>query len=563
MRGTGTNDPPLPQLQALQRRLGAGQLQEVAGECLSLLQSFPASAALARLLGIALRDLGRPAQALQLFDQLVQHAPHDFDAHLNRGMTQQALGQLAQAVDSYDRALGLHPACADAWNNRAVALLALERPAEALASCDEAIALSPGSAIAHCNRGNACKDLGRFTAAVDSYREACRLQPSYLQARLNLGHALRDLGQFERARSAYGQALALAPDSADALYGLALLHEFQPGDPLLARLQARATAPDCSEAGRVLLGHALAKAWEDLHEYGKSFDSLKQAQDLRAAQIGYRPDADRRLLARIRQLAYAQLPPGKPTGLPAAVRPVFIVGMPRSGTTLVEQILASHPQVHGAGELAALTTLVRPIMGPRLGGDEARAPRPVGGTEIAQLRAGYLAALGQLAAGKPLVTDKMPLNFRWMGFILAAFPEASVVHVRRDPVATCWSIYRQCFVAGSYPWACRMEDVAQYYRLYDELMVFWEERFPGAIHEVRYERLTQDQDGETRRLLEYCGLSWDPRCLRFHETRRPVATASGLQVRRAMYHGSSCAWLRYRQQVQPLLDGLAGLEEAT
>jgi len=222
--------------------------------------------------------------------------------------------------------------------------------------------------------------------------------------------------------------------------------------------------------------------------------------------------------------------------------------MPRSGTSLVEQILASHSKVHGAGELSTMDNLVSPI----LGQDEGQLTR----LEISRVRDGYLDALTALQVPEKIITDKMPLNFRWIGFIKFALPEAKIIHLSRDPRATCWSIYKRDFSLKGNGYAYDLGDLAEFYKLYMALMSFWRERFPDTIYDLCYEDMTENQEEETRKILEFCNLEWEPQCLDFHKTNRIVHTASAAQVREKMYQGSSDAWREFEAYLQPLIKGL-------
>ncbi len=211
---------------------------------------------------------------------------------------------------------------------------------------------------------------------------------------------------------------------------------------------------------------------------------------------------------------------------------------------MIEQILASHSAVYGAGELET----VNAFMLPRI----AASAR----IDTGELREFYLRSLASLPANAPVLVDKMPLNFRWVGFIAEALPEARIVHVYRDRRATCWSLYRLYFPEIGIAFAYDQADLAAYYRLYESLMAFWQARFPGRIHNLRYEQLIESQETETRRLLEYCDLPWESACLEFHRTQRPVRTASAALVRQPLYAGSSEKWRDYKAYLQPLLEGL-------
>jgi hypothetical protein len=226
--------------------------------------------------------------------------------------------------------------------------------------------------------------------------------------------------------------------------------------------------------------------------------------------------------------------------------------MIRSGTSLVEQIIASHHAVYGAGELTTLADLIEPIVRDHLAQDNYQLPEKA----FLSIRQQYLDALSMFNAPEDVITDKMPLNFQYIGFILSAFPEAKIVHLQRDARATCWSIYKHYFSSTGNGWAYNIDDLAGFYGLYTDLMDFWHQTFPGKIYDLCYEDLTTNQEKETRKLLEYCELDWDENCLNFHTNKRAVKTASALQVRQKMYQGSSEAWKKHEAYLEPLIKAL-------
>ena len=229
--------------------------------------------------------------------------------------------------------------------------------------------------------------------------------------------------------------------------------------------------------------------------------------------------------------------------------PIFVLGMPRSGTTLVEQVLASHSRVFGAGELELLESAVAA---------HGSTEIPPSIDSFTRIRDAYRQGLAKLGVAEAFVTDKMPLNFRWIGYICTALPEARIVHVQRDARATCWSCFKHYFSSRGNGFASDLRDVARYYRLYADLMAFWHDRFPGRIHDLSYEALTEHQEDQTRSLLAYLGLDWEDACLAFHLAERSVQTASATQVRQRLYQGSSEAWRRYEAHLGPMLEVLAG-----
>tara|TARA_Y100000385_G_C12855489_1_gene534964 strand:- start:127 stop:813 length:687 start_codon:yes stop_codon:yes gene_type:complete len=225
--------------------------------------------------------------------------------------------------------------------------------------------------------------------------------------------------------------------------------------------------------------------------------------------------------------------------------------MPRSGTSLVEQIISSHNSVHGAGELLNFRNIITPILDNHLSKKNSSIPNE----DMLKIRNEYLDSLGSLKAKEKIITDKMPMNFRLLGFILSAIPEAKIIHLTRDPMATCWSNFNHYFTAGN-GFSFDQEDLAKFYLLYQELMNFWHKLFPNKIYDLNYENLTINQEKETKKLIKYCDLEWDENCLDFHKNQRGVLTASSAQVRKKMYQGSSEAWKKYEKNLQPLIKGL-------
>nr|VFJ48959.1 MAG: Tetratricopeptide (TPR) repeat [Candidatus Kentron sp. DK] len=542
--------------------------------------------------GIVLARLERPEQALESYDRALRLRPDHLDARHNRGIVLQKLGRLEEVLASYDEALRRRPDDADTWYSRGDALKELDRLDAAVESYDQAILLRPEHADTHCHRGLALEELERAKEALESYDEALRLAPDHADAHSGRGSVLMELGRMEEALESCDRAIRLAPDRAGAygkranilkttgqldkairdceralaldpdlagVYGtLGAVRKFQPGDPRVEKMEALLAKPNLREADRRLLCFALADAYEGLGDYDRSFGHLEEGNRLRKRELGYTIDKDKRIDARVREIfSTRDRPPTAPPGALAPIRPLFIVGMPRSGTSLVEQILASHSKVHGAGELGTMTQLIDkipPSEPNRENSGETAHPLPEVAVDV--VRDGYLAALTGLNVPETVITDKMPLNFRWIGFILAAFPEARIIHTNRDPLAICWSNYKHNFKGKGLGYAYDLGDLAAFYRMYQGLMAFWRERYPEAIYDLSYERLTENQEEETRRLLAFCALEWEDQCLAFHKTQRPVRTASAVQVRKRMYRGSSEAWRNYEEHLRPLITAL-------
>lgn len=581
-------NPSNDQIDGLAKHYHSGQMTQAEQASRELLRSYPQSLLVINFLAAALQAQGKLDQALQAYDRSIQLKPDDAKTYYNRGLTLKALGRLQEAVQSYEKAIQLQPDFAQAYYNLGIALQQLEQLELAAASFTMAIRLKPDFAEAYINRGNAEINIGALEHAVKSYEQAIRLKPDCAEVYLCRANALRELGQLQEALSScdqaiqlkadfagayqargdahralgqlqaaiqsYEQAIHLKPGLALTYYSLSTLKDYQLDDVQIGLMEALYTHADTSELDQVQLSFALANAYEDLADYDKSFQYLKAGNCVRKKQLNYHIDDERKLISKIRRIfTSASLPSALAGAGKPSIQPIFIVGMMRSGSSLVEQILASHSQVHGAGELRTVYDLVWPLLKKR--GDE-KAKQPLSRREIKALRDGYLSALHALKVPEKIITDKMPLNFRWIGFILCAFPEAKIIQLNRDPRATCWSNYKHYFFDKGNGYTYDLQDLAEFHKLYIDLMAFWRERFPNTIYELGYEDLTENQQAETRKLLAFCNLDWQPQCLDFHNTKRPVRTMSATQVRQKMYQGSSEAWRKYAAHLQPLIKGL-------
>ena len=466
-------------------------------------------------------------------------------------------GQMEMTERSCRELLKSFPQSLNVINVLGAALQVQGKFIEAVQAFDRAIDLKPDFAEAFSNRGNALKELGQMQHAVASYDNAIQLNPDFADAWFNRGNALKDLGKLGQAIESYNKTLKLAPDFAPAHRNLSALKTFIADDKQIAAMESLISNPRSRDSDRMELSFALAKACEDLADYDKSFEYLKDGNRLRKNELSYDIDDDRQMFARIKATFTSELPIFDPDPEEtASIRAFFIVGMMRSGTSLVEQILASHSRVHGAGELETMNQLVSPIISGLSDGKIKQESARLSAADVGVIRDSYLETLSGLDVAEKIITDKMPLNFRWIGFILAAFPDAKIIHVDRDPMATCWSNYKHFFPAAGNGYAYDLNDLAEFYGLYKDLLSFWHERFPNRIYDIRYEDLTENQEEETRKLLTFGELDWEDQCIEFHKTRRAVRTSSAGQVRMAMYRGSSDAWRHYSDHLQPLLSAL-------
>jgi tetratricopeptide (TPR) repeat protein len=454
----------------------------------------------------------------------------------------------------YRAALQIRPDYAEAHANLGNVLQSQEKLDEAVAHYQQALALKPDYPKAYNNLGNALRSQGRSDEAATAYRQALALKPNYSEGYNNLANLLRDLANVEEARVAAEKAVELSPANLAFHYGLAISKRFVPGDRQLEALEAIASdETSLSTDDRIYLHFALAKGYDDVGDYERSFARLLQANSLKRQQIVYDESIVYGLFARLQQVFTAALIRDKRgLGDPSSV-PIFIIGMPRSGTTLIEQILASHPKVFGAGELMNLANAVVRL--------SRKAPFPgaistMAGEELRELGAHYVAEIRQLAPEADRIIDKMPANFRLAGLIHLALPNARIIHVRRDPLDTCLSCFSKLF-GNDQPFSYDLGELGRYYRGYEMLMEHWRRVLPpGVMLEVQYEQLVADLEGEGRRIVGHCGLEWDAACLSFHDTERQVRTASAVQVRQPIYRSSIGRWRAYEQHLAPLIEAL-------
>ncbi|MCF3934171.1 tetratricopeptide repeat protein [Acuticoccus sp. M5D2P5] len=504
-----------------------------------------------RQLGEALKRLGHREEALAAYRQAIAVHPEAAEPRRDLGLLLRELGRGLDAIEALTAAITLAPDDIAARAARSEAHKDLGEYDEAAADLARIAALRPDSADALNSLANALSRAGRHGEAVATYRKALQIAPGHPEAHNNLGVALFEMGDPDGARPHYAAALAARPDYAECHRNLSTITRYAAGDPHIDALRSLHESASIGEAQRMHVAFALFKAHDDLGAVDTAFAYLEEGNAIRKRLHPYDGDKVRTTIAGIKRFFAAGAPPQLSMRKTGDRTPIFIVGMPRSGTTLVEQILASHPSVSSAGEIMAFERALLP---------HAEAIREATATTldpaiVATFRRDYLAALDRVGKG-PFVTDKMLVNARWIGFIAMAFPEAPIIRLKRDGMATGWSIYRHYFASRGNNYAYDQRDIAGHYRLQADLMAFWHKVCPGRVHDLCYEELVDDQKHETHRLLAACGLPWDAACLDFHRTDRAVATASTAQVRQALYKGSGEGWRRYRAHLGPMIDGL-------
>jgi tetratricopeptide (TPR) repeat protein len=435
---------------------------------------------------------------------------------------------------------------------------ALGRGVEALASLS---ALAVRSELALPLRQQAAQLLTHLNLHEEAERCNARCvqqAPDDPQVLYNWAAALTAVGRLDEAERAYDRVIALAPHDSDAWYNRATLRRQIPARNHVAEIEAQLERTPAGDARRIGLEYALGRELEDLGRYPRAFAALKRGADARRVRLSYHVAADTAAMAEIAGTFDARWLASRPPGDPSP-RPVFIVGLPRSGTTLIDRILSSHSRVSSRGESTDLAAAITRCAAPAA--DKSELIRRAALIDPARLGAEYCL---NLPPGPALrVIDKTPLNFLYAGLIRAALPSATLIHVRRQPLAVCYAMYKTLF-RMAYPFSYAFEDLAEYYIAYDRLMAHWRQTLGGALVEVSYEALVRDPEAVSRRLVAHCGLDWEGEVLHFERNPAPTLTASAAQVREPIYASSIGLWRHYATELAPLHAKLAaaGIETA-
>ncbi|WP_192256194.1 tetratricopeptide repeat-containing sulfotransferase family protein [Mesorhizobium silamurunense] len=534
----------------------AGRRQEAEQLYRQVLGQQPNHAAALHFLGLLLHQTGRSEEGLDLIEQSVTLQPRNADFLNNMGTVMRDLGRVAAAVDFFRGAVDIRPDQLAARDNLGSSLKQLGQFEGAEEIYRGTIGRNPFHVRARIGLAETLQEAGRLDEAIALFRESLSIRPKDAELLYGLGVAMMEKGKLTEAADLARQAVAIAPAMAKAWLLLTQVKRQSERDPELASMEAEhAKAPQDSLA-RMQLSFGLGKANDDLKDYGRAFDYFAEGNAIRRKGIDYDPVRTRDEFEAMKAVFdKAFFEKHKPSDI-ADDAPIFVVGMPRSGTTLVEQIIASHPQVFGAGELSILKTAVGKQFPMSMQGGFPWGIADMPDKAFAEAGQAYLDMLHTRYPGFRHVTDKMPGNFLLVGFLHMMLPKAKIVHCARDAAATCLSIFKVHFRGDSHRYGYDLGELADFHNLYADIMAHWHKVLPGVVHDVRYEDFVADQEGQTRALMAHLGLPWDDKVLAFHETDRPVRTASAAQVRQPMYQGSVDLWKRYGDRLKPLLDKL-------
>ena len=505
---------------------------------------------------------GRLEEAERLYRRILRQNPKNVDALRLLALIASGAGRDDDAEAMLRKAVELAP-------DFLLALLDLgrlyrdqDRFAEALACFDRVIELEPGQPQAHYQRAATLARASFTPEAIASYRRCLALRPEHPGALLGLGHVLKAVGDYEGAVAAYAACIRVAPASGESYWSLANLKTFHFDDTTVAEMERRAAAPDTRPASRVNFLFALGKAWEDRGDFDRAWERYRAGNEAQRAAVAYDPVQteamnDRLLATYTAEFLASHAGSGNPD--PA---PIFILGLPRSGSTLLEQILASHSQVEGTSELPYVGRVATSLNRNRADGvNYPEAMRELRPENIRALGDDYLAqARMHRRTGAPRFIDKMPNNFPNVGLIALMLPNAKIIDARRHPLDACLSCWRQLFAKGQ-NFTYDFTEIGEYYLQYQRMMDHWAAVLPGRVLTVQYEEVVSEFEPQVRRLLEFCGLPWEDACLRFYESERPVRTPSAEQVRQPIYDRSVGHWKHFERHLGELIDVIAPVRD--
>ncbi len=545
--------------------LEEGKVQEAIDQCREAVRLRPNFAEGLCNLGNALRQRGELNEAKRCYAEALRLAPDIAMVHNNLGQALQEEGSLDEAVACYLTALQIEPDSARFHANLASALVDQEKPDEAAARFETTISLDPDFAPAHNGLGAVRRDQGRYEEARTCFERALEIDPDLTGSRCALGGIFEEQGDFEAARACFREALRRDPKNAAALGHSATLEKGELPEEDLAAMTELLRDPELRDGARVTLHFGLAQVLDARGEFAAAALHLEQANQLDLADRrrhgrSYEPSRHALLVNALLAICTPEFFERARDFGSQSERPVFIVGLPRSGTTLTEQILSSHSQVHGAGELTLAPSAFEALpasLGPD--GTPAECLGRLEASTARRLAEAHLERLAKLDATAERVVDKLPDNYLYMGMLAAIFPKARFIHCRRDlrdVAVSCWMTN-----FAQIRWANDPAHIADRFRQYVRLTDHWRRVLPVPVLEVHYEDLVRNLEGEARRLVNWCGLEWEPACRAFHETRRPVRTASVSQVRQPIYTRSVARWKHYEPALASLFADLPGEQE--
>jgi len=483
-----------------------------------LIKKFPNYQAVYNLLGLCLQSQKKFTEAIKYYKIAIQNNPNFFIAINNLGLTYHTIGDLKNAQSYYERAIEINPKYTHAISNL----------------------------------GNIKKELNNFKEAIKYYKLALSIDDKLYIIHNNLGMAYQAIGKFEESKKHFESVLKINPKFTRADRSLSMSLKYNINNSHLKSMESKIKNQSLNNFQKIELYFSLGKAYEDIKNYKKSFENYKLGNKIRRDTTNYQINDDVTLFENIKSSFSNTNFKNLDNIGNNNNKMIFVLGMPRSGTTLVEQIIANHKNVYGAGELKDLTEIIRENF---LVNDKIKFPKKFNIKDqffFNNMGTKYIENLDRYNANKNYIIDKAPLNFRWIGLIKLILPKSKIIHCTRDPKDNCLSLFKNIF-EGQLNFSYNLEEVGEYYKLYQNLMKFWKQLLPDFIYDISYEKLVENQESESKKLLDYCNLDWDKNCLAFYKNKRGIITASFAQARKPIYKSSVKSWQKYETELLPLL----------
>ena len=482
-----------------------------------LIKKFPNFQALYNLLGLCLQSQKKFQEAIKYYKIAIQNNPNFFVAINNLGLTYHNMYDLKNAQHYYERAIEINPKFTHPISNL----------------------------------GNVKKELNNYEEAIKCYKLALSIDSKLYIVIHNLGMAYQALGKFEESKKYFESVLKINSKFTRADRSLSMSLKYDINNPHLKIMKNKIKDQSLNDFQKIELHFGLGKAYEDIKNYKKSFENYKLGNKIKRDSIKYQINDDVKLFENIKN-SFSSIDFQNLENIGnKSNKMIFILGMPRSGTTLVEQIIANHKSVYGAGELRDLTQIIRKNF---LVNNKIKFPEKFNIKDqnfFSNMGTKYLENLDRYNTNKNYITDKAPLNFKWIGLVKLILPKSKIIHCTRDPKDTCLSLFKN-FFEGELNFSYNLEETGKYYKLYQNLMEFWKQLLPDFIYNISYEKLVENQEFESKKLLDFCNLDWDKNCLTFYRNKRGIVTASFAQARKPIYKNSVKSWQNYKNELLPM-----------
>ena len=512
-------------------------------------------------LGVVQKKAGKPDDAINSYQRAIGINSQNANAHNNLGNLLTQKGHIKQSIEHLNLALKLNPKFAEAHNNLGLANMELNKLSECINNFLLAIENNPQYEGAYINLGRVYRELNEFDNEINCYKKCLKIKPNASKILVQLGRAYRNRGENKLAIDCFESSLNFNPESYSAYFELANQSEYKLNKEQIAKMESFTENDGLNDNDKINLNYALALIYEKNEDSDKLFSSLHRANSLRKKSLNYSLHDDEKRANNVKDF-YQGSSNAKEIKLhekSKSKNPIFIVGMPRSGSSLIEQILSSHHNVYGGGELQIFRKILNPLINTFLNDRESFQETIKDNNCYESIRYEYLESIDRLDFKEAFFTDKALLNFQYIGLILRALPDSKIIHIKRDAMAICWSNFKTNFAQRGIAFSNDLNDLVGFYKLYEEQMNFWHSEFPNQIYDLKYESMTKNQTIETKELLNFCNLDWDENCLHFYNNNRSVKTASKDQVRKKIYSGSSDAWKKYKNYLEPLTNGLVDI----